>query len=51
MDELISNLTKKELKYIKKLKENFENRMLEETRKFNRFFKFVFENSVKKKLY
>ena len=51
LDELISNITEEEFKYIENLKIKFENRFIKETEKFNTFFKHVYNNSIKVKLF
>ena len=51
LEELISNITTEEFNYIENLKNDFKTNFLEETEKFNTFFKFVYNNSIKIKFF
>ncbi len=51
MEELISDMTKEESEYLESLQKEFENNLLEEVKKFNIFFKFIFNNSIKVKFF
>lgn len=46
----ITNLSKEEEKYLEKIKKIFENTLIMEVKKFNDFFKFTFNHSIKIKL-